>query len=574
MTDTPEKTPKPSPMEALKESSRYLRGTIAEELRDDTDHFNKDNGQLLKFHGTYQQDDRDLRQKSRAEGKKGKVYSLMVRTRIPAGKMTYQQFLAHLDLGDELADSTIRLTSRQAIQLHHVPKNDIKEVIRRINEAGLTTRGACGDVNRNVMCCPAPYKDGVREQLQQLATDLADRFAIRTPGYKEIWLIDDETGEKELAASDAEVVEPLYGKFYMPRKFKIGIALPEDNCIDIYTNDLGLLAIHRDGAIVGYNVLAGGGMGVTPAIKKTYPALGKRIGFVTADKVLEAAEAVLKAQRDFGNRSDRKQARLKYLVDKMGVKQFRAKVEEYLGEPLADCDPADVTEVDDHIGWDEQGDGKWFYGLNIENGRIHDSETTQLKTALREICTTLEPGIRLTAHQSLLICDVAADDKQQVEEILRKHNVPLSEDVSTVRRWSMACVAWPTCGLSITESERALPGIIDAMEAELSRQGLAAEKFNVRMTGCPNGCARPYNSDIGLVGKAKDRYTLFLGGTRLGTRLNFIYKDLVPRDQVVAELAPLFAYFSQDRNDGESFGDFCNRKGKDNLLEHGLQAEE
>jgi sulfite reductase (ferredoxin) len=282
------------------------------------------------------------------------------------------------------------------------------------------------------------------------------------------------------------------------------------------------------------------------------------------------AEAVVRVQRDFGNRSDRKVARLKYLVHHWGIERFKAKVEEYFGASLPEPDPADVHGFDDHMGWAEQGDGRWFYGLNVENGRIRDTEQIQLKAALREICTTHRPGIRLTAHQSILLTDIAADAKDAVTEILRRHHVPLTEQTSTVRRFSMACVAWPTCGLSITESERALPGIMDEMEVALDKLGLADEIFTVRMTGCPNGCARPYNSDIGLVGKAKDRYTLLLGGRLLGNRINFIYKDLVPREQIVPELVPIFEYFKQARGEGETLGDFCARKGPEDLL---AQAE-
>jgi sulfite reductase (ferredoxin) len=282
--------------------------------------------------------------------------------------------------------------------------------------------------------------------------------------------------------------------------------------------------------------------------------------------VLDVATAIVKVQRDFGNRSDRKIARLKYLVADWGVEKFKAKVEEYFGSSLPDATADDVTGIDDHIGWDEQGDGNWFYGLNVENGRIHDVDDMKLKTAILEICTTIKPNIRLTAHQSIIFCDVKPEHKDRLIDILKSHNVTLSEDISNARRWSMACVAWPTCGLSITESERALPGMVDLLEVEISKLGLESEQFNLRMTGCPNGCARPYNPDIGLVGKAKEKYTVFLGGRREGNRLSFIYKDMVPANDVVPELAKVFAYFKQDRESNESFGDFCNRKGQEDLV--------
>jgi sulfite reductase (ferredoxin) len=563
---------KHSKVESIKETSRYLAGDIASQLSEDTGTFHGDAETLLKFHGTYQQDDRDDRGQVAEDGTKKKTYIFMVRTKIPGGKLTSQQLLDELDLADELGNTTLRITSRQGLQLHGVVKRNLKRVIARINEVQLSTLGACGDVNRNVMCCPAPYTSNIYRETQALADTLAAYYAPRSNAYHETWLTDSSTGEKQLvggetdSGSDGFDVEPIYGKHYMPRKFKIAIGFTFDNCVDLYANDLGLLAITEGDRIVGYNVLVGGGMGVTPSNKKTFPAVAKRLCYASAEQVLGVVEAVFKVQRDFGNREDRKQARLKYVVANWGVEKFKAKVEEYFGGPLADPHPDDVHEIKDHMGWDEQGDGLLFYGLNIENGRIKDTEQIQLKTALREVCHTLNPGIRLTAHQSLIFTNIRPEDKDKLESILRKYNVPLTEDISTVRRWSMACVAWPTCGLSITESERALPGMIDQMETELARLGLSNERFTVRMTGCPNGCARPYNCDVGLVGKARDKYTVFLGGRALGDRISFIYKDMVPHEDVVPSLTPVFAYFRQERLNGETLGDFCLRKGKDDLL--------
>lgn len=558
---------KPSPVELIKIASHQLRGTIPEELVGDVDHFNHDNMQLLKHHGTYQQDDRDARKASRSEGGQ-KQFMFMVRTKIPGGRLTSEQLLAELDMCDELGNGTLRITSRQGLQLHGIPKGDLHATIRRINECQLTTLGACGDVNRNVMCCPAPYQSPIYQQIQALADQLAEHLAPRTLAYRDIWLQDLETGEKEWLAGgpQPEVEEPIYGRTYMPRKFKIAIGLAQDNCVDIYTNDLGFMAITDADRIVGYNVVVGGGMGVTPSAKKTFPAIAKKLCFVTPEQALDVAVAVVKVQRDFGNRSDRKVARLKYVVAEWGIERFRDKVAEYYGQPLTDPNPEDVHGFNDHMGWDQQGDGRWFYGLNVENGRIKDEGEFRLKSALRAICRSLQPGIRLTAHQSILFTDIAETAKGELEGLLREHGIPLSEQVSTVRRWSMACVAWPTCGLSITEAERALPGIMDQFEGELAKLGLSHEAFTVRMTGCPNGCARPYNSDIGLVGRTLGKYTLFLGGRLLGNRLNFIYKDLVPEEDVVRELVPVFVYFKQQRQAGESFGDFCDRKGADDLL--------
>jgi sulfite reductase (ferredoxin) len=505
---------KPSPAEGIKEQSRFLAGEIAAELTDGNDHFGKTSESLLKFHGTYQQDDRDERGAGGldAEGKKKKSYIFMVRTKIPGGKLTSEQLLAELDLCDEVANTTLRITSRQGLQLHGVVKGNLKRAIARINEIQLSTLGACGDVNRNVMCCPAPFKKNIYRQTQALADQLAAHFAPRTRAYHETWLTDSATGVKELVGGgegDGFDVEPIYGKHYMPRKFKMAIGYTFDNCVDVYANDLGLIAVTQGHEIVGYNMIAGGGMGMTPSAKKTFPAVATRLCYVQPGDVMRAIEAVFKVQRDYGNREDRKQARLKYVIANWGIEKFKAKVEEYYGGPLADFRREhDVVGFNDHMGWDEQGDGRWFYGLNIENGRIKDTPEMQLKTALREVCHTLRPSIRLTSHQSMLLGDIQPQDRTKLESILRSHGVKLTEEVSTVRRWSMACVAWPTCGLSITESERALPGIIDQVEAELARLGLSQEKFTVRMTGCPNGCARPYNCDVGLVGKARGKYTV------------------------------------------------------------------
>ncbi|MEO1527162.1 MAG: NADPH-dependent assimilatory sulfite reductase hemoprotein subunit [Planctomycetota bacterium] len=556
--------PKLSPVEKIKEESQFLKGTIGEEIAAGTDHFGKEDIQLLKFHGTYQQDDRDRRAELKKSGG-GKAYSMMVRCRIPGGRITSDQMLAQLDLCDELGNTTLKITTRQTIQLHGILKNDLRATINRINEVELSTLAACGDVNRNIMCCPAKRVGKVQEDLLKLTDDLTHALAPQTPAYHELWITDPETGESSLQGG-GPVNEPLYGPRYLPRKFKVGIALPEDNCIDIYTQDLGFLAVVRDGEIIGYNVLVGGGMGTTPALKRTYPALAKRMAFCTPDQAIEVSKAVIKVQRDYGNREDRKIARMKYLVDKWGVEKFRRAVEEYFGQPLKDCTEDDVTGVDDHMGWQEQGDGKWSYGLNIENGRVYDDDKRQIKSMMRAVCTTFGTELRMTGHQSIIFTDIETDRKEELIEVIKQHNVPTTEETSTVRRWSMACVALPTCGLAVTESERRLPGLIDGLEQPLAKLGLDKERFTIRMTGCPNGCARPYNADLALVGKARDKYTLFAGGGWLGNRLAYVYKDLVPSDEVVNEIVGIAAAFKANREDGESLGDFCTRVGKEDLM--------
>ncbi len=555
-----------SKLEHLKIGSRQLRGTLPDELLNDSPTFSGDASQLLKHHGSYMQDDRDVRKQKNEDGtKKEKAYSCMVRTRIPGGRVTAKQFLAELDLCDRLANGTVRITSRQGFQLHGVLKSNLKETIRAINETHLTTLAACGDVNRNVMCCPAPYKNNpVHDQMQALSQELADHFKPRSTAYHEIWLTDDD-GEKTNVAEFTPVEEPIYGKLYLPRKFKMAIAEPSDNCVDVYTQDIGLLAVVDDGTITGYNVLVGGGMGRTPSAEKTFPRIADKLTFVGPDQVVAVCEAIVKVQRDFGNREDRKRARMKYLVEDWGVAKFKAKVEEYYGQSLPEPHSSDVTGVEDHIGWHEQGDGKLFLGVNIENGRIKDEGELRIKSGLRAVLSKFGMDTRLTALQSVILCDIDPSNKDEINGMLSEHGIKLAEELSLLRRYSIACPAFPTCGLSITESERALPGIIDDLEVEIAKHGLESAKIAIHMTGCPNGCARPYTPDIGLVGKAVGKYTLFLGGNAEGTRLCFIYKDMVPHEELTATLSPVFAAYKADRNEGESFGDFCNRLGQEGL---------
>jgi sulfite reductase (ferredoxin) len=446
-----------------------------------------------------------------------------------------------------------------------VLKRDVKETIRAINETKLTTFCACGDVERNVMCCPAPLaNNSVHREMQEMADSIAEHLKPKTTAYYEIWL-EDGDGEKTNATEFQPVDEPIYGNTYLPRKFKTAIALPEDNCIDIYTHDLGLLAVVEDDRIVGYNVLVGGGMGVTPAAKKTFPAIAKRMTYVTPDQVLDVAEAVVKVQRDFGNRVDRKIARLKYLIADWGLEKFKAKVEEYYGQSLPEPHAADVTDVDDHIGWHEQGDGQLFLGINVENGRLKDDGDLQVKSGLRAILNKYGMTTRLTALQAVVLCDIDPADRNDITAILVEYGIKQEHEITLARRYSIACPALPTCGLSVTESERVMPQVMDQIDAELATLGVPEERVAVHMTGCPNGCARPYTPDVGLVGKAKGKYTMYLGGNARGTRLAFLYKDMVPLDEIGSTLSPLFAHFKSERSDGESFGDFCHRVGQDGL---------
>jgi len=569
-------SPKPSKLEAVKIASEYLKTFLADELNSGLDHFSDDAAAVLKFHGSYQQDDRDLRTQLKRE-KKEKAYQFMVRVRVVGGKLTADQFLACHELARTLGNGTLRITTRQEFQLHGVLKSSLAAAIRQINESLLSTLAACGDVERNVLCCPAPIHDALRDQLQDDARRWAAHAAPRTSSYWEIWLDGEriETlpppGPSQVPAAADDAVEPLYGKAYLPRKFKTAFAFPEDSCTDIHANDLGFLAIVEDGRIVGYNVLVGGGLGTTPSAQKTFPFLAVPLCYVDRQQTLAIGEAVLKVFRDFGNRSDRKRARLKYIIHDWGVPAFRAKVEEYLGHPLAEARPVVVTDVDDHMGWHEQGDGKLFLGIPVENGRIKDEGAFRLSSGLRAFFDRYRVPARLTCQQSILLADLDPAWRQEINAWLEEYAIATVERISKVRRWAMACPALPTCGLAVTEAERALPSILDDLESELARLGLAQERLTVRMTGCPNGCARPYNADIGLVGRSAHigpdgkpgpgTYTIFLGGRTIGDRLNLEFKDYVPHDQVVPVLVPVFQRFQAQRQNGETFGEFCARLG-------------
>lgn len=553
-----------SKIEHLKAGSRQLRGTIAEELAQDNEPFSGDSENLLKNHGTYQQENRD----GRGTGE-GKSFACMVRSRIPGGKVTAAQFLVELDLCDRFGNGTLRITTRQGFQHHGILKTNLRETIREINRIKLTTLAACGDVNRNVMCCPAPINtNSIRRDNQALADQIAEHLRPRTQAYFDIWLRDETTGEETNVADFQPTVEPIYGANYLPRKFKLGITLPEDNCIDALTYDLAFATIHDGRSIAGYNIYVGGGQGTTPANKKTFPTVAKRMAFCSPAEIVEVSGAVVKAFRDTGNRADRKIARLKYVIANQGVDFFRGKVEEHLGHKLPDAHDVEITGVDDHMGWHEQGDGKLFLGINIENGRIKDDSSLRIKAGLRAILTKYGMNARLTALQGVILCDINPGDRADISRLLSEHGMAAAEDLTLIRRYSIACPALPTCGLSVTESERVFPNVIDSLEVELRKLDLIGERISVHMTGCPNGCARPYTPDIGLVGKAKGKYTVFLGGNAEGTRLAFLFKDMVPLEELAQSVSPVLSYFKNSREVGEAFGDFCHRKGLADLQAH------
>ena len=567
---------KKSKLEPLKEASRQLRGTIQEEMDEDIDHFSGDAIQLLKHHGSYQQDNRDLRNAKDADGNKlGKQYGMMIRSAIPGGKITAAQMLAEIELGDRFGDGTLRITSRQGLQQHGVLKDHLKDVIAAVNEIKLTTYAACGDVSRNVMCDPAPGRKA-KAQMQEDSDRLAAHLRPKSTAYYELWL-KDENGERtkvsegistDEAKAESEydqANESIYGEVYLPRKFKIGIALPEDNSVDILTQDLGLLAIEENGEVVGYDVYVGGGMGNTPAKKETSPLLGQLLGYCDRSEICEVAEAVVKVQRDYGNRADRKQARLKYLIRFWGMDTFREQVERYLGRTIVPGKGAAIVDALDHGGWHEHGPspenpdwaGKLWLGLTIQSGRILDRDGFRLKSALKTILSKYPVDGRLTAAQDYILVGIDPDAKDDIDAILVSHGITLPSDMTLTRRFAMSCVALPTCGLAVTESERIMTELIADLDASMAECGLAGERIVLHVTGCPNGCARPYTPEVGLVGKAKGRYTMYLGGSPAGTRLGFLYDDLVPLEEVVPRLKPLMTRYAAERN-GESFGDWCD----------------
>jgi sulfite reductase (ferredoxin) len=554
---TPE--PKLSPVEGIKETSRYLRGVLADELEADTDHFTDVAKNLLKFHGSYQQEDRDARKKRDKPGV-GKAYMMMIRLRMPGGLLTADQYLALDDLAEQYANGTLRFTTRQSIQYHGVVKSNLKATIAGINHTLLSTLSACGDVNRNVMACPAPLPGSVRQEMQALCTAVADHLTPKAgkQTYHEIWL----NGEPQVFPESPEEAEPIYGKTYLPRKFKTAFSLPDDNCTDIYAQCLGFLAIVENGKTLGYNLLAGGGMGQSHGNAKTFPHLAKEVCFVEPHQVVRAAEGIIKLFRDHGNRSDRKRARLKYVMNDWGVEKFREVfARDYFG-PLVAPKHAPITGVDLHLGWHRQHDGNWFLGVSVENGRVKDEGSFRLRAGLREIVKQVRCTVRVTAQQDVLLCDIPVSLKPKVDSLLNEYGIPRPESLSMVQRWSMACPAIPTCPLAISESERMLPALIDNLEGEITRLGLGEQAISIRMTGCPNGCARPYNSDIGIVGRSGEKYTVFVGGRIEADRLSFVLQDLMPKDQIVPAVSRILARYQVERTANEGFGDYCTRLGQ------------
>jgi sulfite reductase (NADPH) hemoprotein beta-component len=547
MTDTP----KLAHNETIKTKSRFLRGTLQEGFAEiATGAISEDDQQLIKFHGIYLQDDRDLRPE-RAKRKLDKAYSFMARLRVPGGVLSREQYLAMDKLADERGNHTLRLTTRQSIQFHGVIKSNLKPALRQIDSVLLDTIAACGDVNRNVMATPNEFMSPIYAQAEKTAREISVHLLPRTFAWREIFI----DGEKVTAEPESE---PIYGATYLPRKFKIAIAVPPQNDVDVFAHDLSYIAIVEKKKLVGYNVVVGGGMGATHGDDQTYPLLGHVIGFCTVENAAAVAEAVVTTQRDYGNRSNRRRARLKYTIEDRSIDWFAAEVNNRLAVKLETARPYKFAGNGDRMGWETGPDKLHHLTLFVENGRIADVGDWRLKSALVEIAKAHDVSFIITPNQNLIIARADTAARKAIEAVLADHGVPLR--ASALRESAMACVALPTCALALAESERYLPSLITKLDALLAEHGLAEQKITVRMTGCPNGCARPYIAEIGLVGRNPGKYNLHLGGAHDGSRLNRIFREDADEETILATLAPLFADYAKSRSKDEFFGDFVTRK--------------
>ncbi|MFT8320244.1 MAG: assimilatory sulfite reductase (NADPH) hemoprotein subunit [Bacillus sp. (in: firmicutes)] len=547
----------PSDVERIKEDSNYLRGTLKESMLEPiSSGISEDDNRLMKFHGSYLQDDRDLRNE-RHKQKLEPAYQFMLRVRTPGGVSTPEQWLVMDELAERYGNHTLKLTTRQAFQMHGILKWNMKKTIQSIHHTLLDTIAACGDVNRNVMCNPNPYQSEIHAEVFEWSKKLSDYLLPRTRAYYELWL--DE--EKVSSIPDQEEVEPMYGALYLPRKFKIGIAVPPSNDIDVFSQDLGLIAIVEEDKLIGFNVAIGGGMGMTHGDKATYPQLAKVIGFCTPDKILELAEKIITIQRDYGNRSVRKNARFKYTVDRLGLENVVEELENRLGWKLEEARGYHFEHNTDRYGWIKGINGKWHFTLFVEGGRIADFQDYKLKTGLREIAKIHKGDFRLTGNQNLVIANVSSQKKKKVNELIDQYGLTDGKHYSALRRSSIACVSLPTCGLAMAEAERYLPSLIDKIETIVNENGLRDEEITIRMTGCPNGCARHALGEIAFIGKGPGKYNMYLGAAFDGSRLSKLYRENVGETEILDELGVLLPRFAKERLDNEHFGDFVVRQG-------------
>ncbi len=548
-------------VEDIKKQSKRLRGTIDPTLVDQVDHFVEEDYQLLKFHGIYQQDNRDSRVERRKQGL-DREHIFMVRSRIPGGLVTARQYLIHDDVVGKFGNGSLRITSRQGLQVHFVVKGELRDCVRSINQSGINTWGACGDVVRNVMAAPSPIQDAAHQDIWKLAVELAETFRARSQAYSEIWL----NGEKIDSPGSEE--EPIYGEAYLPRKFKIGLAVPPRNDVDLYTQDIGLAPHVENGEVVGYTFIVGGGMGMSHAKKHTRPILGKPMFYVDRAHVTDLCKAIVITQRDLGDREDRKQARMKYLVEKLGVDSFKKEVLSRLenGAQVSEAKPLKWDTTGDMLGWNQQGDGNLFLCVWVPEGRIIDGEEGNFRSAFRKIAEQYGTPIRFTPNCNIIFAGIEPNQKDEINALLKEHNVALDDNYSEARRLGMACVSMPTCGLALAESERVFQGLLDEIDVHLKELGLDQDPILIRMTGCPNGCARPYNADIALVGKSPGKYVVFVGGSHRGDRLGVLQQKMADIKDIPDLVHGYLDEYVSNRNDGESFSDYWGRvhiKGAD-----------
>ncbi|GKU76354.1 assimilatory sulfite reductase (NADPH) hemoprotein subunit [Paenibacillus sp. L3-i20] len=580
----------PSDVEHLKVESNYLRGSLVESLANRiTGGLTELDNRLLKFHGSYMQDDRDVRNE-RQKQKLEPAYQFMLRVVTPGGVTTAEQWLVLDELARKYGSGTLRFTTRQAFQMHGVLKWNLKETIKDINDSLLTTLAACGDVNRNVMCNPNPEQSEVHTEVFKWSQEITKHLAPRTPAYHEIWLDGEKVidslevaevaaatetkGEVKIAAKaeavEVDPVEPIYGPVYLPRKFKIGIAVPPSNDVDVYSQDLGYIAIVKKGKLVGFNVTVGGGMGMTHGDTNTYPQLGRVIGFCKPEQVVDVAEKTVTIQRDYGNRSVRKYARFKYTIDRHGIEWFVDELHERLGWKLEAARPFEFDSNGDRYGWKKDKNGRWNVTLYIQSGRILDQEGLQLMTGLREIAKVHSGDFRLTANQNLTIAGITNGKKAKIESLLEKHGITVGEQLSAIRRSSLSCVSLPTCGLAMAEAERYLPSLIDKLEPIMEEVGLRDEEINIRMTGCPNGCARPALGEISFIGKSPGKYNMYMGAGFSGDRLSKLFRENVDETEILDTLKPIIHRYAEEREQNEHFGDFVIRTGYVKAVASGL----
>ncbi|WP_052586608.1 assimilatory sulfite reductase (NADPH) hemoprotein subunit [Bacillus velezensis] len=546
----------PSDVEEIKEKSDYLRGTLKEVMLDRISAgIPDDDNRLMKHHGSYLQDDRDLRNE-RQKQKLEPAYQFMLRVRMPGGVSTPEQWLVMDELAQKYGNNTLKLTTRETFQMHGILKWNMKKTIQKINAALLDTIAACGDVNRNVMCASNPHQSEIHAEVYEWSKKLSDDLLPRTRAYHEIWL-----DEERVAGTPDTETEPMYGPLYLPRKFKIGIAVPPSNDIDVFSQDLGFIAIVEEGRLIGFNVAIGGGMGMTHGDTATYPQLSKVIGFCKPEQLYDVAEKTITIQRDYGNRSVRKNARFKYTVDRLGLENVKAELENRLGWQLDEAKPYHFDHNGDLYGWVKGVKGKWHFTMFIEGGRVTDYENYKLMTGLREIAKVHTGDFRLTSNQNLIIGNVSSQKKKQISALIEQYGLTDGRQHSALRRSSMACVALPTCGLAMAEAERYLPKLIDKIEDIVDENGLRDEEITIRMTGCPNGCARHALGEIGFIGKAPGKYNMYLGAAFDGSRLSKMYRENIGEEEILNELRTILPRFAKEREEGEHFGDFVIRAG-------------